>query len=190
MLSNLLNLAGTREDAILLLSTKEGQDKTKCTMAINIPNHVTVRDCSWRQPSLIDSCNITGSWQYYDEVIDRACALYESVIFSKYRNIFCFLCNTDQIFVSIFQLKRLLQDGGVHQVPSFTYAALFTFDDYPALPSTVSRQAPRCPHNAIYFSATASQLLQCVLQLSQRSPTVGVRAMLLHMSARARVCLV
>ncbi|XP_059152387.1 uncharacterized protein LOC131938400 [Physella acuta] len=40
-LSDLLHLARTKEDAILLLATEEGQERTQCTMAFKIPPHVT-----------------------------------------------------------------------------------------------------------------------------------------------------
>ncbi|ESO85846.1 hypothetical protein LOTGIDRAFT_167826 [Lottia gigantea] len=44
---------------------------------------------------LIDSCNQTGLWEEYDELVLKGCLLksYKIPVFDKYYNIFCYMCN-------------------------------------------------------------------------------------------------
>lgn len=44
----------------------------------------------------IDTCNITGLWENYDPIIEKACRIYSSVTWKdemRFRNIFCLQCN-------------------------------------------------------------------------------------------------
>ena len=46
-------------------------------------------------PSLISTCNVTGLWQKYDELTERACKSFVDAFNQTYQNIFCYLCNSD-----------------------------------------------------------------------------------------------
>ena len=46
-------------------------------------------------PSLISTCNVTGLWQKYDELTERACKFFVDVFNLTYQNMFCYLCNSD-----------------------------------------------------------------------------------------------
>lgn len=44
----------------------------------------------------IDTCNVTGLWENYDPIIEKACRIYSSVTWKdemRFRNIFCLQCN-------------------------------------------------------------------------------------------------
>nr|KAG5687697.1 hypothetical protein BaRGS_019357 [Batillaria attramentaria] len=51
------------------------------------------RECSPLQRPVISTCNQTGLWSYYHQHVDYACANFTSVVFGKYKNVFCALCN-------------------------------------------------------------------------------------------------
>ena len=50
---------------------------------------------------LISRCNVTGKWTKHDSLIEAACAAYTSEFINdgvEYKNVFCFVCNTDVLF--------------------------------------------------------------------------------------------
>ncbi|XP_076106893.1 uncharacterized protein LOC143075353 [Mytilus galloprovincialis] len=49
--------------------------------------------CNWGKYT---KCNQTGSWTNYSKTIDHACSNYTSVYMGQYRNVFCYMCNTDR----------------------------------------------------------------------------------------------
>ena len=51
--------------------------------------------CYWTEDKLIDRCNITGHWASFDSLIESACISYTSIYELKYKNVFCFICNTE-----------------------------------------------------------------------------------------------
>ena len=58
----------------------------------NIPNIKTPTECN---NGLIRKCNMTGIWRTYDAFIERACESYTHIYRGIFRNIFCFICNSD-----------------------------------------------------------------------------------------------
>ena len=49
--------------------------------------------CNWGEYS---RCNQTGYWTNYNQTIDHACNNYTSVYMGQYRNVFCYICNTNK----------------------------------------------------------------------------------------------
>ncbi|CAC5416741.1 unnamed protein product [Mytilus coruscus] len=49
--------------------------------------------CNWGEYT---RCNQTGYWTNYSMAIDHACNNYTSVYMGQYRNVFCYMCNTDR----------------------------------------------------------------------------------------------
>ncbi|XP_045208417.2 uncharacterized protein LOC123560245 [Mercenaria mercenaria] len=47
---------------------------------------------------MISKCNVTGYWKHYDPLLEAACLAYTKVFNFKYRNVFCYLCNTNDAF--------------------------------------------------------------------------------------------
>ena len=52
-------------------------------------------------PHPISTCNVTGHWPEYNEMIDLSCNSFQDTFNATYKNAFCYLCNTD---------KPILQD--------------------------------------------------------------------------------
>lgn len=46
---------------------------------------------------VISECNVTGLWRNYDPFIESACLSYSTIFDFEYRNVFCYICNTDDI---------------------------------------------------------------------------------------------
>lgn len=69
-------------------------DSYTCNMLYDLPDvpGLTIPKCF----EAISTCNETGLWKTHDPVIERACLAYTSIYDFKYRNVFCYLCNTDE----------------------------------------------------------------------------------------------
>ncbi|CAC5365571.1 unnamed protein product [Mytilus coruscus] len=53
-----------------------------------------LEQCDW---GIYTTCNQTGNWRAYDKFVDDACTSYTSVYVAKYRNVFCYLCNSNEM---------------------------------------------------------------------------------------------
>lgn len=65
-----------------------------CNVKYDVPNS-GISD--FRLPScskVVSACNETGLWDFYDPVIETACLAYTSLYNYKYKNMFCYICNT------------------------------------------------------------------------------------------------
>ncbi|KAL4224208.1 hypothetical protein ACF0H5_017661 [Mactra antiquata] len=47
--------------------------------------------------NVIRTCNETGKWRVYNPLIEKACLAYTSVYDYIYKNVFCYMCNTNDI---------------------------------------------------------------------------------------------
>ncbi|XP_061179462.1 uncharacterized protein LOC133188090 [Saccostrea echinata] len=54
---------------------------------------ISARNCSKKSDEKIGSCNVTGSWLFYDKQIEQACLSQYDVTIGIFRNIFCAMCN-------------------------------------------------------------------------------------------------
>ena len=74
--------------------------KNRCNIFFKQPNYARQpRECI-PQSNLISQCNKTGLWTIYNETIDLACSAYIDVFIATYKNIFCYLCNTNSSYNS------------------------------------------------------------------------------------------
>ena len=48
---------------------------------------------------VMTTCNETGLWRKYDPFIEAACLAYTMVYNFRYKNVFCYMCNTADEFV-------------------------------------------------------------------------------------------
>ena len=80
-------------------------------------------------------CNVTGMWQTYDSKIERACMLTNWIYFdnpsdyffspSIYRNLFCYICNTNTDPLSVNQ--NCLGDHAARSVNVGSFVAFIDF---------------------------------------------------------------
>jgi len=85
---------------------------------------------------VVSACNETGLWRKYDSTIDSACLAYSSVYTSKYRNVFCFICNTDMVSES--EIMDVCLPGGEGFVEHPSFGALLRLPDINSQQSQVS----------------------------------------------------
>ena len=68
----------------------------RCNIFFKPPRNVRQpRECI-QYSGTISYCNVTGLWPSYNETIDLACNAYVDVFNATYKNVFCFLCNTNE----------------------------------------------------------------------------------------------
>ncbi|XP_063412610.1 uncharacterized protein LOC134695316 [Mytilus trossulus] len=73
---------------------KEIAQSDECNILFQEQNMTSdLETCDW---GIYTTCNQTGSWEVYDKFIEDACNSYTSVYRANYRNIFCFLCNSNE----------------------------------------------------------------------------------------------
>lgn len=80
------------QDAKTIL--KEIRETESCNLVYNRPEALVglpIYQCSL----VISQCNVTGLWRKYDPLIEAACSAYSTIFNFKYRNVFCYICNTD-----------------------------------------------------------------------------------------------
>ena len=68
--------------------------ETKGNIHFVPPDFVTTTDCIW-PPYSVSKCNQTGKWPKYDEKIAIGCDAFVDPFNQTYKNLFCYLCNTD-----------------------------------------------------------------------------------------------
>ncbi|XP_070198597.1 uncharacterized protein [Littorina saxatilis] len=76
---------------------------TDCDVRFTATTAENLRRCKYVNKSVISSCNQTGLWRNYDAKIERACASFTSVVKRKYKNAFCYLCNTNVGFQGAYR---------------------------------------------------------------------------------------
>ncbi|ESO85845.1 hypothetical protein LOTGIDRAFT_167825 [Lottia gigantea] len=91
---------------------------------------------------LIRSCNVSGLWRQRDDMIEAGCLLqiYKVPVKSKYYNIFCYLCNTDQ------DLTELIQEEPEIEIEQIKFEAFLD-----GLPQTLSEQRSERPNPNVCF---------------------------------------
>ncbi|CAG2220689.1 unnamed protein product [Mytilus edulis] len=82
-----------------------------------------LEQCDW---GIYTTCNQTGNWGAYDKAIEDACTSYTSVYLAKYRNVFCFLCNSNEI---PFMGCKFIDLGKKRGIRTGTFVGLISFMD-------------------------------------------------------------
>ena len=63
-----------------------------CNLIYESPNPQARTVCD---RNIINRCNQTGLWRFYDPFIERACLSYTTIFDYEYKNVFCYMCNVD-----------------------------------------------------------------------------------------------
>ena len=66
--------------------------KRQCNITFKAPEKKKVQGCI---PYTISTCNVTGQWRVYNETLETACNSFVDPYNYTYKNVFCYLCNTD-----------------------------------------------------------------------------------------------
>ena len=69
--------------------------RTRSNIIFIPPGYVETHECFTNPDYNIGTCNQTGLWQKYDELVETACEVYTDAFNFTYKNFFCFLCNAD-----------------------------------------------------------------------------------------------
>ena len=123
---------------------KASLDEDMCTVYYHPPNGVIARECFY-DDNVISKCNITGMWPEYDAFTKRACETFTTVKIvegRRYRNPFCFICNSDSYRKLFSRCKRKLAGGPV------AFSALLDFSD--VFRSTTKDPTTQCEEDNIY----------------------------------------
>ena len=99
----------------------------KCNVVYKPPNNIRVQECQVI-PFTISTCNVTGRWKSYDEMVERGCQSFIDPFNLTYMNFFCYLCNKDEElpdYTSICDVKPLEMRNDV--TPPYT--AVLSLDD-------------------------------------------------------------
>ncbi|KAK7466008.1 hypothetical protein BaRGS_00037445 [Batillaria attramentaria] len=98
------------------------------------------RECSPLQRPVISTCNQTGLWSCYHQHVDYACANFTSVVFGKYKNVFCALCNGRYDYQRV-KYDLLRWGGDQSNMARVSFFALLQLDDDD--PDTVTSSSAR-----------------------------------------------
>ncbi|XP_041357467.1 uncharacterized protein LOC121374431 [Gigantopelta aegis] len=119
-------------------------ESSDCDITVEPEGIAGPRECSYHSESPIDKCNLTGRWLYHDEKVNTACSrFFEPVKRGDYKNIFCYVCNTDNIW-SWLMIETLGKDPA-----GLPLTALLDFDDSD-IPKMESQQ--ECPNEHFFDS--------------------------------------
>lgn len=123
------------------------RDTVDCNLLYEIPDvpGLSVPGCY----KVVSNCNETGLWKAYDPLIEAACLAYTTVYDYRYKNVFCYLCNTNDGRAP----TTCLQPPGSSVF--ITYAALLKLpvnEDYSSTPSG------SCAGNQIYDPVMVGQI--------------------------------
>ena len=76
-----------------------------CNVSFESPTYVPYVSCTTYE---IETCNVSGHWNMYNETLEHACNSFIDPFNLTYRNVFCFLCNVDtSISVDLWQCQTL-----------------------------------------------------------------------------------
>ncbi|KAH3852451.1 hypothetical protein DPMN_094961 [Dreissena polymorpha] len=128
-----LQCTGALEAAVILEASNQRFNieailQTKTCNAIFKPKPVYklhTYECSVAE---IDRCNFTGNMTWYEPWLEKACKAYISIFHGRFKNVFCFLCNTD-FRVEFRNCDVFIGSGSMtHIFPEFSSLLVFTPD--------------------------------------------------------------
>ena len=113
-------------------------ENRKCDIFFEPEETAGIRKCSPHSESLIDKCNVTGRWLYQDEKVETACnSLVYPVKRGKYKNVFCYVCNSPRTWTWLLQEYDTLDPRGL------PLTALLDFDDSDVPDTTIENKCSR-----------------------------------------------
>ncbi|KAK6195554.1 hypothetical protein SNE40_000961 [Patella caerulea] len=89
----------SKEDVYLSIVNTQG-----CKVQMVPPDNYTAHVCSkflHKENGYSDSCNETGYWKEYDPLVERGCYTLAENPVGTYKNLFCYICNHMNTWVSI-----------------------------------------------------------------------------------------
>ena len=141
----------------ILTLLEDVEDSITCNLIYILP-HNTVTS-SLTCPVLISTCNETGLWQMFDEEIEAACHAYTTPYRTDYKNVFCFMCNVDDIAKANEQCAD--------SPKPFDFP---TFSAYLVLPSTDRTEEPStssCEPDEIYEPVTVRSFQHSLMSVTR-----------------------
>ncbi|XP_060080487.1 uncharacterized protein LOC132559871 [Ylistrum balloti] len=93
----------------------------QCNVLFEPSNHMTLTKCNTSRT--ISECNVTGQWNVFDDVLDRACTSYRSVYRSIYQNIHCYICNVNSEPYKTCERTDALSTNSVPNLSISTFSA-------------------------------------------------------------------
>ncbi|XP_046542518.1 uncharacterized protein LOC124252885 [Haliotis rubra] len=66
-------------------------EDSSCYIKFLPSDPTSLRKCTYREESVISSCNVTGKWVFYDQRVVEACERFSHIVHGKYRNVFCYV---------------------------------------------------------------------------------------------------
>ena len=124
-----------------------------CNLIYDVPLDLvpglTVPECK----KVITSCNETGLWKHHNALIEDACLAYETVYDYRYRNAFCYMCNTGDDIA-----PELCLD-----IPGFN--AFITFAALLKLPDTTETEVALMEDLCDEYHIHDPVLVSCVLHM-------------------------
>jgi hypothetical protein len=72
-------------------------ESESCNLNYYRPTSLGMTGPMYQCRDVISKCNVTGHWNTYDSFIEAACLAYSTIYNFKYRNVFCYLCNTNDL---------------------------------------------------------------------------------------------
>ncbi|CAC5416744.1 unnamed protein product [Mytilus coruscus] len=118
---------------------QEVQSFEKCNIRFSHGNR-DFEKCNWGKYT---RCNQTGYWTNYNMTVDHACNNYTSLYMGKYRNVFCYMCNTDKQPKMGCTNDDFMEDSGSAIFGAFT--GLIRLTKHVAV-----ADVDQCGHNKIY----------------------------------------
>lgn len=90
-------LYGSYQPQNTVVLIKEIRETETCNLLYYRPATLGIDAPLYQCKIVISECNVTGLWKKYDPFIESACLYYSTIFSFKYRNVFCYICNTDDV---------------------------------------------------------------------------------------------
>lgn len=134
--------------------------------------------CRRQSAPLVRSCNQSGEWspKFYSKEIQRACQMYTSIFMGRFKNIFCFICNTGNDWTVTDIIDYIIEtsslSGTIKPPGRLSFSALIDFGaDYNHGKISVdkviqeintTRFTPECSQNEVLNNITCScEVVKC-----------------------------
>ncbi|XP_067682684.1 uncharacterized protein [Haliotis asinina] len=140
------------------------QNSYSCMVGQRKPRNISTRSCTVLE--LISECNVTGIWQEYNSDIEAACHAYTHVFRDYYRNVFCYICNENEI-------RQLSMSPMIdYEFISFvSFAAILQFEDESGGTSSSGEECSKREYDDIFTSRCLAILCPSFYQLYQKECT-------------------
>ncbi|XP_052274013.1 uncharacterized protein LOC127873948 [Dreissena polymorpha] len=121
---------------------------TSCNVIYTPKPGIIGHETACRVPQ-IAKCNDTGDIVKYDPLIKKACDGFTSIFYREFKNVFCFLCNTNTIYYPTCPLFPSIIFWGTSQLfPEFS--TLLAFNTETDEPTPNALQSPGCSSGQVY----------------------------------------